>query len=222
MLIVVGGARDAEARAAVDQLGRDRAALLDAADMSRPGWRLSPHAPRSGRVVAAGRAVAVEAIEAVLVRRLAVHPQELTHVHADDRDYVAAEMTALLAWWLCALAVPVLNRPAAGALCGPAWRPEQWCVFAARNGVPAIVMERSCSLALPPEPATAQAVVVGKRVLGDAPASVRQSARTLAKAAGLELMSAGFDAHGALVAASALPRLTPEIVGAIASEVGLA
>jgi hypothetical protein len=222
MLLVVGGAHDAEARAAVDQLGGDRAALLDASDLSRPGWRLSPQTPRTGQIVASGRCMPVEAVKGVVVRRLAVHPQELAHVHEDDRAYVAAEMTALLAWWLSALAVPVLNRPAAGALCGPGWRPEQWRAFAARRGIPAVMIERTCTLAPPPQRAAAEAVVVGGVVLGDVPPAFGETARALAQAAGLELMSVAFDAHGALLAASGLPRLTPAIVTAVAAHVELA
>jgi hypothetical protein len=221
MLLVVGSARDVEARTAVDQFGPDHAVLLDAADLSRPGWRLSLKAPRTGAAIASGRLLPVEAISGVLVRRLAVYPQELPHVHADDRPYVAAEMTALLAWWLRALDLPVLNRPSAGGLCGPAWRTEHWRDVAARQQIPAAPVNRSSigprSVASP----TTEVVVVGTTIIGEAPVGLQTHARRLAAAAGVTLFRAWFDTDGVLLGADCFPRLTPAVVGAIGAMVGL-
>jgi hypothetical protein len=117
LLLVVAGAADDEARAAAAALGT-QAILLEPRDLSRPGWSLRP-GRTGGHIVAGGRHVDVEAISGVLTRRTAIYPEELTHVAETDRHYVAAEMTALLVWWLGTLPARVLNRPGCGAICGP-------------------------------------------------------------------------------------------------------
>jgi hypothetical protein len=226
MLLVIGGANDAEARAAVAHLGPGRAALLDATDLSRPGWRLLSRDPGGGQVVASGRVVAVTAIAGVVIRRLAVYPQELEHVHADDRAYVAAEMTAALAGWLSTATLPVLNRPCAGVLCGPGWRREQWLVAAARAGIPATSARRSTRASATTPATDARATqhlsVIGDAVIGTASAPAREHGLALARAARVSFLSAAFDDDGALVDASGLPRLTSEVIEAVARHVGMA
>ncbi|MES1206225.1 MAG: hypothetical protein ABUS79_09840 [Pseudomonadota bacterium] len=226
MLIVVGGANDAEARAAVAHLGPERAALLDANDLSRPGWRLLSRDPGGGQVVASGRVTPAPAIAGVVIRRLAVYPQELAHVHADDRAYVAAEMTATLAGWLSTATFPVLNRPGAGVLCGPGWRREQWLVAAAAAGIPAAGARRSTrAVAVGAASGTRtdqRLCVVGDAVIGTASPSTRERCLALARAARVSFLSVALDEHGAVVDASGLPPLTPEVVEAVARQVGLA
>ena len=217
MLLVVGGAQDTELRAAIDRLGPGRAVLLSAADLSTPGWKLSPQNPDSGEVVASGAPLAVAAIGAVLVRRQAVYQQELTHVHPDDRAYAAAEMTALLAWWLRALKVPVLNRPSNSVLCGPAWREEQWRLFATRQGLAAASAARSSDLLTETSVAAWSVSVVGPQAFGDAPHAQKAAAIRLADKAKTPLLRVRFDAGGAVMGADCFPPLTPDVIEAIAA-----
>jgi hypothetical protein len=219
MLLIVGGSNDAEARSAVAHLnarpGPRRAALLDAVDLSRQGWRLLTKNPRAGSIVADGKVMPVGDVTGVLVRRLAVYPEELQHVHPDDRAYVASEMTALLAWWLRVVPVPVLNRPAGGVLCGPARRPEQWRVAARDLGFPVARLRREA--ARPPiMPAIhTEIVVVGEEIVGEAPQAQADCVLALSRDASVALLYAGFDEFGSLVMAHALPRLSVELVEAV-------
>jgi hypothetical protein len=71
----------------------------------------------------------------VVVRRPAVAAEELPWIALDDRHYVGAEINAFLVAWLSALPCPVLNRPTATSLCGPAWSQTYWQVAATRAGI---------------------------------------------------------------------------------------
>lgn len=213
-----------EARAAVAAWGAGRACLLEARDLSRPGWSLIP-GDAGGTLVVAGRRIAARAVSGVLTRRFAVYPQELGHVVPEDRVYVAAEMTALLTWWLGALAAPVLNRPGGGALCGPGFRLEQWLARAAAIDIPVAPSSREVpGSSQGAEPPAAEAVVIGETVLGAVSEPLAEHARKLARSVGVPLLWAGFDdagEPGRLVAAHTMPLLTPPVVEAVARYIGL-
>jgi len=70
------------------------------------------------------------------MRTRRVWPSELPHIDANDRDYVASEMTAFLAALISELPCMVLNRPAANSLWGPPFTAEYWWRAAARAGFP--------------------------------------------------------------------------------------
>lgn len=226
MLIIVGGAEDAEAKEAVAILGPGRAALMTARDLSRPGWHLAGIPLQAGTVVAARERLPTDAITGVLVRRMAVYPQELTHVTEGDRDYVASEMTAALTWWLGATPVPVLNRPGGAVLCGPGWQSERWLARAVTLGIPVLPRRHEVPARCPaPLTPLVQAVVVGETVLGEVSDELADRARRLARVAEVTLLCAVFDGSGAdarLADAHTLPRLTAEVVEAIGHHIGLA
>ncbi len=222
MLLIVGGERDGEAQAAVGLLGHDRALLLHARDLSAPGWDQPVDRPADGWLVASGRRIRSEQLTGVLVRRMAVYPQELDHVHADDREYVATELTALLTWWLHSVPVPVVNRPAAGCLCGPGWRPEQWRALAARLGHPVAASTIAVRGADPCPIVRTEVVTIGDAVV-DGEAAPRLAERTLAlaRAADSAVLCAQFGEDDALVNAHCMPRLTPHVLRAIERHVAL-
>jgi hypothetical protein len=226
MLLIVGGTHDTDAHSAVARLelklGPRQAALLDAVDLSRPGWRLFANDPGDGAIVASGRVISVREVTAVLVRRMAVYSQELGHVHEDDRAYVASEMTALLAWWLRVVPVPVLNRPAGGAmLCGPGWRPERWRALASRLGFPVVRLRREISKPALLPVAVTEVVSVGDVIVGEAPRPMADCLLALARAAKVALLYAAFDRRGALVTAHTLPPLSEDLLEAVAQYAGL-
>jgi hypothetical protein len=195
MLIVLASAHDAMARAIVAAWSPWGAALCTPVDLSTPGWCHRVGAPGDGAAVIGGQIVLVEGIAGVLTRLAAVQPEELTHIAAADRHYVAAEMTAFLTAFLSALSCRVLNRPSAGALFGPAWRPEQWIRAAALAGIPVLPCQRSTRSDAPAEPRAKVAVdltVIGDRVFGAADARLTDWAQSLAKAGGVGLLSIGF------------------------------
>ena len=92
--------------------------------------RRDPHS-----CVASERRFVSSQIGGVLVRLPRISAEELRHIEAADREYVASEMTAFLAVWLSSLSCPVLNRPAPDCLFGSNWRPEHWVRLAAQVGL---------------------------------------------------------------------------------------
>lgn len=215
MLLIVGGERDAEALAAVESFGHDRAALLTAKDLSQPGWNLPFLRPSDHRIIVGGRAISADSITGVLVRRLAVYPQELIHVHEADREYVASEMTALLTWWLHELPMPVLNRPAAGVLCGPGWRPEQWRALAARLGhaVTASTRTGRDPEALPL--GRTEVVTIGDAVAGEPNVALVDRTLALARAGNAPMLCAVFGEGDVFLRAHCMPGLTPDVLAAL-------
>jgi hypothetical protein len=236
MLVVVASRQDSAASDLVSRWAPYGAALLTVADLSAAGWRHhvgGPGGAGEGGAVVDGRAVAAGDITGVLTRLPFVSEAELTHIHPDDRRYVAAEMSAFLVAWLSRLRCPVLNRPTPGCLAGPAWRPEQWIHVAARIGLPVRAVRRSARLSAAaspaaeaesagaPETAAAVATVVGECCFGVDDPGLAAQARRLARAAGVDLLSVQFAGPGCgaeLIGVSLWADVTsPEIAAAIAA-----
>lgn len=195
MLVVVASRDDPQAGALVGAWA-DRASVLIPQDLSVRGWR-DCRRGRSGTAVVNGRTVGVDEIEGVLVRLPCIAEYELGHIEADDRDYVAAEMTAFLSAWLSDLPCPVLNRPTGESLMGPYWRTEKWVLTAAKLGIPVITARRSVPAGVDDglvqaQPPSAQVNVIGHTCVGDADEPVRRWATALAAEAGVGLLRARF------------------------------
>jgi hypothetical protein len=133
--VVVGSRHDQAASDVVKRWAPDEAALLTCEDLSMPGWRHRLFDRPGSRAVVGGQVVREGDIRGVLVRRPWIVEQELAHIGASDREYVAAEMNAFLLAWLASLPCRVLNRPGGTSLCGPSWRPLQWAEAAACAGI---------------------------------------------------------------------------------------
>ena len=71
-----------------------RVMLATIADLSRSGWRYEVGHPERLAACASGCVVRASEIAGVLCRIGAVMPNDLPHIHEDDRVYVAAEMNA--------------------------------------------------------------------------------------------------------------------------------
>lgn len=228
MLVVISSMDDPAVGAA---LTRWRAAGVEARaltchDLARPGWRLNLDGPPT--LVIGGARVPVTAVRGVITRLAWVTASELPFMAAPDRDYAAAEMQGFLVallMQLVRLGVPVINRPTPGCLAGPTWSPEAWTAAAARAGVevePIVHAAYAGGLVVggPAAPARRSVTVVGDRVLGDAPAPLHAAARTIAKAAGTELLRVTFAARAAaptfLDAGPAIDLADPAIADAVA------
>ena len=120
---------------------------------------------------------------------------DLPSIRAEDRTYVAAEMTAFLCAWLSSLACPVFNRPTPCCLCGPPWGPERWLHAAVRAGLPT-------GQAAPGE--TAAVTVVAAGVFGAASPAQRDLAARLSEFTGVPLLRVLFSG----------PESSPAVAGA--------
>jgi len=195
-------------------------------DLSFPGWRLRV-GDGEGMAVCGGDTLPTDRIDGVYSRMSRVYRDDLPHIVADDREYVAAEMNAFLAAWLAALPCPMLNRPRANSLSGPPWRQEQWLHAAAGLGIPVRPLRRRVERAgavpaVEGERAEGgvRVTVVGGRTMGGGDERLHGYARRLARHAGVDLLAARFAVDGAagyLLAVDALPEVdeeTGEAIGA--------
>jgi hypothetical protein len=227
VLVVLASRHD---RAACDFVARHGAGarLLSSRDLSARGWRYEPGGGVS-RAVVGGDPVEVAEIEAVLTRLPSVTEADLGHIVAEDRAYVAAEMTAFLAAWLSDVACPVRNRPTPLCLMGPFWRPERWIRTASDLGLPVVPLERTVSepldtARLSPGRQTHTVTVIGRRCLPDDDRALATASAALARAAGVEMLRAHFtgpEAGSAFVEADYWVELSdPETADAVMEELG--
>jgi hypothetical protein len=223
MIVILASRHDPTAPVLASRWAAHDAAVLTAADLSAAGWHDPLAEAGVGTAVIAGRPVGVGVIRAVLVRLPWVSEDELPHVVAEDRSYVAAEMSAFLVAWLSRLRCPVVNRPSPVGLGGPSWRQEKWLHLAGRLGIPVRPLQRQVALAAAdPPPYTgecATVTVVGSRTFGAADPTLGAHARRLADAAEVDLLAAHFDgpAPGApLVGVDPWPDVSPpEVADAV-------
>jgi hypothetical protein len=220
MLVILANRHDQAARALAARWADDGAALLTPRGLSEPGWRHRLDSPAESAAVLGGRAVPVRDIRGVVTRLWAVAESDLPHVVAEDREYVAIEMSAFLTSWLSSLECPVLNRPSATCLAGPSWRAEEWTHRAARLGIPVRPIERRSALGAEqtprPAPDLVSVTVVGARCLGSPDEALRGHARRLAGHAGAGLLEVFFDAAGAFVGVNLWPDINePETADAM-------
>jgi hypothetical protein len=172
--------------------------LLTPADLSHCGWLHRVGHIETSMAVIGGRRIAARDLRGVVTRLPAVSEDDLEHIAAPDRAYVAAEMQAFLLSWLMALRCPVLNRPTPASLAGPAWRPAQWTRAAARLGLPVTPVVEQVSFARTrsargtSRPQCVTVTVVGQRIIGAVEPLLARQARALATAAGVDLLAVRF------------------------------
>ncbi|MEK6302431.1 MAG: hypothetical protein AABO41_17105 [Acidobacteriota bacterium] len=202
MLVVLANRADATAAGLVSAWASQDAALLTAEDLSRAGWRHHPGAKEASTAVIGGRVVAVREIEAVLTRLPCVTEADLPHIVAEDRSYVAMEMTSFLVAWLSALECTVINKPRPACLVGPNWREAEWVRLAAELGMRVRTLRRECAPGasfVPPvfEGVPAAVTIIGKARFGFADETLKDQAGRLAQAAGVDLLTVFFTSASA-------------------------
>lgn len=210
MFVIVAGRNDPGAATLARCWAADGAAVLSCEDLSTRGWRHFPDDPAASRAVIGGTITPLADIRGAVVRRSWVFPHELSHVAAEDRDYVAAEMSAFLLAWLTDLPCPVFNTPTASCLCGPGWSPALWARAARRCGIAAPPSRFGA-----PDPAEdgaerefATVNVIDGLCIDSPDPAMADAARRLAAFAGVRWLAARFAAGGqapTFVGASALP-----------------
>lgn len=198
MLVVLAGSDDTGARAFARSYGPG-IGVLTPSDLSVRGWVDGRASGDTGTAVVEGARVPTREIQGVLVRLRAVTSSHVPHVVAEDRSYVATEMTAFLLGWLGSLRCPVLNRPSPPDLTSPCWPREQWVLAARRCGIPVVPARRSVRFVDRPRPAPPldgadghSVTVVGDQCVGATGATEAGQARLLARHAGAELLAVRF------------------------------
>lgn len=221
MILVLAHGRDLPARRWVDAWSAHDARLVTPADLSRPGWQHYVGDSGPEFAVASGQTISVPEIRGVVTRIPWVMPDDVPHVTADDRGYVASEINAFLVAWLCELRCPVINRPAPGSLMGAPHSAEGWLALAARAGLTLSCTRRT--FPAPPEtawPTDAITVsVLGGRCFGDVDPELASQACRLAALADVELLAVMFshrEAGATFLGAHLWPDIAlPELSGAL-------
>jgi hypothetical protein len=199
VIAVLASRLDPEARALCATWSAAGASLLSAEDLGRAGWVFRPGHAAEGVAVVAGQRVRATELSAVLTRRPAVLAEELGGIAPADRAYVAAETNAFLVAWLGALPCRVVNRPTPTSLCGPAWTALHWQAAARRAGIAWATADDEAA-----EPH--EVVICGAHCLFAKTAGEAMSAQTLARVAGVDLLSVRFR-DGRVCGASVSPGL---------------
>jgi hypothetical protein len=222
MFLIIAGERDIPAAGQfASQFDSKGAVVMTPADLSLPGWRHDPIDPRRSQAAIGDLILAARDIEGAVTLLPFVTASDIPHIASNDRGYVAAEMTAFLWSFLTGLTCPLLNRPRAGCLSGPAWPPERWALLAAEVDVPVWPLRRPVEatqyrdqrLA---EVARAFVTVVGSQCINDASDELGLHARRLAAAAETEMLTVMFaeSTEGFAVAGvSAWPTVSDTRVG---------
>jgi hypothetical protein len=181
------------------------------ADLSTSGWRSVVGRPELATAAADGRVIRAEEIAAVWCRLSSITPQDLTHLHADDREFAAGETHAFLRAWLSQLGERVCNQPNSTSLAGPAWLPMRWRWLATRSGIPAVAAASAAD-----ESEALTVLVAGHQVLGTRDASVIRHALRLARAVRSTLLALNFVKQGEWRFASADPNPQLDATGVAA------
>jgi hypothetical protein len=225
MLLILASRHDPHAVRLVRRWRRAAAHLLTCADFSRPGWEFHSGEPNRGRLVVHGRRRWARDVRGVLVRLPVVTAADLPHIDAEDREYVAAELMALLVAFLCELPCPVINRPTPLLLTGPAWTADRWRCEAKRLGMAIGPQRRTIELGslsqegCAPLPVAETVTVVGENCFGSEQAQIREFAQHLARQAGVSLLRTRFARQRTrlvFIDADLTPTLEdPEVEGAV-------
>lgn len=198
-ILVIANRNDPHAKELAMRWSSYGACLLVPEDLSVEGWRYFTGNIDDSIAIINGHRLASHDIRGVLVRMHCVLEEDLGHIVPSDRAYVASEMSAFLLAWLFSLKCPVLNRPSPTSLLGPCWRHEKWIFTAALLGIPVAASQRHAIFQenrIIPESGGVTVTIVGRKHFGDVDPVLTGYARSLASAAGVELLSVRFSGHG--------------------------
>jgi hypothetical protein len=218
MFLILCGRADHAARAFAKRFAAQDVRTLTCQEVSRPGWKLAIRGVAETGVDTELRAalgsdlVPGGRVRGVITRLGSVTEQELGHIEAGDRAYVAAEMHAFLFAFLRALPCRKVNQPSPACLYGPNLRGGQWRHLARELDIPVLCdTDPAAEGALESEIA-----VVGDRLLGAASDEMARWSRRLARGAGVSYLRVRYRCCGddvKLVEADPYPRLEMEEVG---------
>jgi hypothetical protein len=191
VILVVHRESDEDAHRLISAWSSHDCGGLSPTDLSYEGWSVSHPPWAEDSFVASGDTHKTQSVTGVLVRLDAISPEDVAHIHPEDRSYVAAEMQALLAYWLTALGNRVLNRPSTTTLLGPSWTQEQWLHAAAAVGIPVVDLDVADGAPDAPPFESEMVTVVGTQPFGGSERTQRW-AKTLAREAGVALAGVVF------------------------------
>jgi hypothetical protein len=161
---------------------------VDIPDLTSAGWRYEVGRPALATACARGRVLASSEIGGVLCRLTAVGPQDVSHLHGEDRAFAATEINAFLRAWLAQFGERLCNEPSPASLAGPAWHAMRWRWLARRLNVPVVTdlhdnVEHSNAVTV---------LVTGNEAIGTANATLVRHSLDIAAAVRCKLLSLRF------------------------------
>lgn len=137
VVLILAGADDVTAHVVGAGLAARGHPVVSAglAELSVARWHHVPEKDGTLLELPDGRSLDDSRIGVVLHRLDASLPPAFAHAAPEDRDYAAAEFSALLASWLHGLAVPVANLPAGENAWAASLHPLGWHAVAADHGL---------------------------------------------------------------------------------------
>jgi hypothetical protein len=203
MLLVLCSRADTAAHAFVTRFAEDGVRSLTCAGVSQKGWKMALRDKGGAaevELIAAidGKRVRQDEIEGVITRLGYVSENELGHIVAEDRPYVAAEMHAFLFAFLEALPCGIVNPPSPSCLYGPNMRALQWRRLVRELGIPVERDFRAVG-AGPNSYPCIDVTVIGEYAIGNPPRCALRWTQQLAERVGVPYLTARFaDVQGSL------------------------
>lgn len=117
------------------------ASLVTCADLASAPLNLCYPNFDASTITVSGNSVSVGRLAGVVNLLPVVLPREISFYDEAEREYQAAEMHALLTFFLSSLACPVINRATAMSLTGPFFNPFGWRQLAHSLGMPLAKIE---------------------------------------------------------------------------------
>lgn len=191
MILIVASEVDEVARSVASSWSNGEATVMTPRDMCRTGWRLEPGRLQSGTFVASEKMRRVTEISGVITLLPFVFAEELVDIQQPDRQYVSAELTALMQYFLTNVETRVVNRPGPHTLYGPDWRQEQWVKKCGEVGLPVAPSHRNLQTILETprvENGMRSVVVVGDKCVGEVEPDLEMKAVKLAARAGVTFL----------------------------------
>jgi hypothetical protein len=177
------------------------AALVTCAALASAPLNLHhPHFDAS-TITVGGESISIGRIAGVVNLLPAVFPDELFFYDEEERAYQAAEIHALLTFFLSSLPCPVINRPTAASLTGPFLNPLGWRQLTRSLGIPAVSIDIQSGAFANPFVVSAgdesiEVACLGRRVISPSGSAADEHTLTLARRGGVEYLRAVYVRDG--------------------------
>ena len=196
MILVLASIIDEAAADFTRELASHTAAsLVTCADLASAPLNLCHPNFDASTITVSGECVSVGRLAGVVNLLPVVLPDEIIFYNEAEREYQAAEMHALLTFFLSSLACPVINRATAMSLTGPFFNPFGWRQLAHSLGMTVARIEMRSDafvnpFALPVANELVEVTCLGERVIVPSNTVADEQTLALAQGGGVEHLRA--------------------------------
>jgi hypothetical protein len=206
MILVLASVIDEAAASFATELAlRQAASLVTCADLASAPLNLRYPDFAASTITVRGESISVDYIAGVVNLLPTVLPDELVCYDEGEREYQAAEIHALLTFFLSSLGSPVINRATATSLGGPFLNPLGWRRLARSTGIAVASVELHSDAFADPFVLSSdvdliEVTCLGNRVISPSGTVADEQTLTLARRGGVEYLRAVYtrDDSGAL------------------------